>query len=189
MQQQEDGVYELSLPMSGDIPVPVADLDADMGRWVQSLFHMKSGVTLVGSTERLTWKEWLDLWARRNQVSARYRQADPSEYAARLEGISEAVAEEFKFIEKYGFTGGNKNAVYPDEVFIALQRCCKHSADSYGRSKADCCQTNRRPSRIRSRTATGPVYFEDIHYLRRCHVHSVLGKRSNSFIIVDRYLR
>ncbi|RMZ23744.1 hypothetical protein D0859_12211 [Hortaea werneckii] len=115
---ESDGVYELALPMSGEIPVPMADLDSDMGKWVKALFEAAPGLTLVGSTELITWAEWLRLWAKHNGVSARYRRASTAEYSARVEGISDAVSEEFAFIEQYGFTGGDKSVVYPDQVRV-----------------------------------------------------------------------
>ena len=114
--QQADGSYELALPMSGDAPIPIADLDADMGRWVEALFQAEAGLTLVGATEVLSWKKWLGLWAQRNNVTAHYRRATSEEYAAKVEGISDAVLEEFAFVEEYGFAGGNPDALYPDEV-------------------------------------------------------------------------
>lgn len=46
--------------MSGDSPVPMADLQ-DMGKWVKALFEAPPDLTLVGSTETMTWKEWLQL--------------------------------------------------------------------------------------------------------------------------------
>ncbi|KAF2170469.1 hypothetical protein M409DRAFT_64199 [Zasmidium cellare ATCC 36951] len=115
-QRKADGGYELALPRSGDVAVPIADLDSDMGHWCHALFHTEPGTILVGATEVLTWKQWVDLWARANQVTARYRRATSSEYAAKIEGISDAVLEEFAFVEEYGFTGGNPQAVYPDEL-------------------------------------------------------------------------
>lgn len=102
--------------MDGTTPVPMADLDVDMGKWVAGIFEAGPGLTLVGSTEEITWEEWLQLWADRNGVAARYRRTTPEEYASMIEGISDAVAEEFQFVEKYGFVGGNKDAVYPDHV-------------------------------------------------------------------------
>lgn len=102
--------------MDGTIPVPMADLEADIGKWVVGLFEAAAGLTLVGSTEEISWEEWLRLWADRNGVAARYRRTTPEEYARRIEGISDAVAEEFQFVETHGFVGGNKEALYPDQV-------------------------------------------------------------------------
>lgn len=127
--QLPDGTYELALPMSGDMPIPMADLEADMGKWANALIEAPPGITLVGSTEQITWAEWLLLWAERNGVTARYRRTSPAEYSGRVEGISDAVAEEFQFVEQYGFVGGDPQAVYPDEVFVTLLRTCRADTD------------------------------------------------------------
>lgn len=103
--------------MSGDTPVPMADLQ-DMGKWVKALFEAPPDLTLVGSTETMSWKEWLQLWADRNSVVAKYRQAPPAEYESKIKGISDAVSEEFQFVERFGFTGGNSDALYPDQVSL-----------------------------------------------------------------------
>ncbi|EME44743.1 hypothetical protein DOTSEDRAFT_129965 [Dothistroma septosporum NZE10] len=109
-----DGTYELAIPMSGDTEVPIADLEADMGPWVVTLFEANPGTVLVGATENLTWPQWLEKWARHNGVVARYRRAEDEEYGKTLEGLSEVILEEFAFIEEYGFAGSG--AVYPDEL-------------------------------------------------------------------------
>ncbi|KAF2724742.1 NAD(P)-binding protein [Polychaeton citri CBS 116435] len=114
--RQSDGTYELALPMSGDVPIPLIDLDADLGRLVNALFQTDPGTALLGTTETVSWAQWLDLWAQHNKVTAKYRRATPDEYAAKIEGISDAVLEEFAFVEEYGFTGGNPHVVDPDEL-------------------------------------------------------------------------
>ena len=81
------------------------------------MFQADSGVTLVGVSELLSWKQSLYMWACLHQVVARNRRASPTEYASRIEGISDAVLEEFAFLEQYGVTGGNVEALYPDDVY------------------------------------------------------------------------
>lgn len=107
--------------MSGDIPVPMADLDSDVGKWVNALFEATPGLTLVGATEMMTWEQWLKLWADHNGVVAKYRRADPAEYGKKIEGISDAVLEEFQFVDQFGFTGGDKDALFPDQVCENVQ--------------------------------------------------------------------
>ncbi|KAM0712012.1 hypothetical protein Q7P37_011106 [Cladosporium fusiforme] len=143
--RQADGGYELALPMSGTVPVPIADLDSDMGYWVNTLFEAAPGVSMIGCTEMISWGEWLRIWAHCNGVTARYRRASVTEYARRIEGISDAVSEEFQFIEKYGFTGGNENAVYPDQVF----------------SKAGC-RFDTQALKHKSQDVTGRAYYEKV---------------------------
>lgn len=111
-----DGTYELALPMSGNIPVPFADLDADLGSWTSALFQSSPGLTLVGSTETMSWAAWLQSWARRNKVTAKYRHASAAEYSELLPGISDALSEEFAFVEHLGFDRGDKSVVYPEDV-------------------------------------------------------------------------
>ena len=103
--------------MSGDIKVPIADVESDVGSWVQALFQgTDPGTVLVGATEMLSWKEWLELWAERNGVRARFCQTTQEEFSSRIPGISDAVAEEFAFVEEFGFAGGDAKVVYPDDV-------------------------------------------------------------------------
>ncbi|KAK4951301.1 hypothetical protein LTR10_010274 [Elasticomyces elasticus] len=111
--QQPDGVFELALLSSGDVPYPHVDVDADLGSWVSALFQAEAGITLVGASEMLTWKEWLQLWAGRNGVQARYRQALIDESAT---GIMKAVQEEFQFVDEYGLAGGNPKVIHPADV-------------------------------------------------------------------------
>lgn len=114
--QLSSGSYELALPMSGTIPVPFADLDADLGSWTSALFQSPPGLTLVGSTETKSWAAWLQSWARRNNVKATYRHVPVAEYSELLPGISDALCEEFAFVEQLGFDGGDESVVYPDDV-------------------------------------------------------------------------
>ncbi|KAI9667895.1 MAG: hypothetical protein M1821_000715 [Bathelium mastoideum] len=113
--KQQDGIFELALPMSGDVRLPQADVESDSGKWISALFDAKPGIVLVGATECLSWKEWLEMWGSHNGVKTRYREAPPEEYAGKIPGLSEALAEEYQFMEHYGFTGGNSEAVYPEE--------------------------------------------------------------------------
>lgn len=123
-------MYELALPMFGDLPISMADLDTDIGRWVEALFGREPGIVLVGATALLSWKQWLEMWARHAGVRARYRRATASEYGARLTGLTDAVAEEFGFVEELGFTGGNPRVVYPSDVCSAAMRSFKHIMDT-----------------------------------------------------------
>lgn len=102
--------------MSSDVTVPFADLEADMGPWVDALFQASPGVTLVGETETLSWAQWLEKWAKRNGVVAGHRPATKEEFASKIFGMGEAVMEEMSFIEEFGFTGGDREAVLPDAV-------------------------------------------------------------------------
>jgi hypothetical protein len=56
--------------MSEDLPIPMADLDGDMGRWVEALFGREPGTVLVGATILLSWKQWLEMWAHHVGVRA-----------------------------------------------------------------------------------------------------------------------
>lgn len=102
--------------MSGTTLIPFADLDSDLGSWTSALFQSPSGLTLVGSTETTSWAAWLQSWARRNSVKAEYRHASAAEYSELLPGISDALCEEFAFVEQLGFDGGDRSVVYPDDV-------------------------------------------------------------------------
>ena len=163
--QLPDGTYELALPMSGDMPIPMADLEADMGKWANALIEAPPGITLVGSTEQITWAEWLLLWAERNGVTARYRRTSPAEYSGRVEGISDAFAEEFQFVEQYGFVGGDPQVVYPNEVFVLYSGLFAQTLTSCSFEKA-VSRLKSRASKITSRVATGRVFCRPISICR-----------------------
>lgn len=139
--------------MSGNFQVPIAEVESDTGRWVSALFEAPPGITLVGSSERLTWEQWLTLWGNRNGVKTRYREASVEEYAAKAPGISDALAEEFRFVEEYGFAGGNSGAIYPEQVSdnptcspCCISNCPKARPNGYIDS---CCQHFRPHSTLR----------------------------------------
>lgn len=102
--------------MSGDIKVPLADLESDMGSWVSALFDVDPCVTLVGATDSLTWREWLEKWARHNGVVARIRHCSDEEVSTKFAGMSDALLEVAAFLQEYGYTGGNPEAVYAESV-------------------------------------------------------------------------
>ncbi|QIX00361.1 hypothetical protein AMS68_005878 [Peltaster fructicola] len=111
-----DGVYELALPMSGDTAVPIADLEADTGRWVEALFTQPSGTKLVGATALIPWSRWLAYWGEINHVPVRYRRAGAKEFESKVDGIGDAVLEEFQFIDEYGFVGSDTKPIYPEQL-------------------------------------------------------------------------
>ncbi|KAI9709464.1 MAG: hypothetical protein M1820_003224 [Bogoriella megaspora] len=115
-QKQSDGVYELAWSMSGDVPVPIADVERDVGRWISALFQVSPGVVLIGSSELMSWKEWLTLWGHRNHVETRYRETSPEEFSKKVPGLGDALLEELKFVEEYGFTGGQSDTILPDQL-------------------------------------------------------------------------
>ncbi|KAJ9611623.1 hypothetical protein H2200_004807 [Cladophialophora chaetospira] len=76
-----DGHYEVAMHMAGDVPVPIADVETDLGNWVAALFQADPGVVLVGASECLTWQQWLELWGDHNRVMTTYRRASTDEVA------------------------------------------------------------------------------------------------------------
>lgn len=108
--------------MAGDVPVPIADVEADAGRWVEALFQAPAGIKLVGASEDMTWKQWLDVWSEHNQVATRYRELPPEDFPPELKAITEPMVQVFKFVEEFGYTGGDPEALRIDDV--SFPACC-----------------------------------------------------------------
>lgn len=123
LKQQADGVYELGMLASPDVPYPWADLESDAGSWVEALFQAAPGTLLLGASESLSWKQWLGLWGECNQVKTRYRTVPVGQYAIGLEAVRDAIHEEFMFLEDVGFASANPVTVTPDDVSDALALC------------------------------------------------------------------
>ncbi|KAK4501834.1 hypothetical protein PRZ48_007643 [Zasmidium cellare] len=115
-QKQPDGTYEMALHMTGDRPIPLADLDTDLGPWISALFKAPPGTKLVGATENLTWKEWLSKWAKHNNVRASFRRCSDDEVLAKVPGLGDSLLEIASFFEEFEWTGGSTGAVYPEEL-------------------------------------------------------------------------
>lgn len=96
--------------------MPIADVDAGMGSWVQALFELPPGTVLIGATEVVTWQKWLELWASHNKVQAKFRSSQLEEFGAKIPNISDVLGEGLVFIEEYGYDGGRPGALWPDDV-------------------------------------------------------------------------
>ena len=111
-----DDTYELSLPVKGERAVPIADVDLDMGKWVQALFELPPGTVFVGATEVMTWPKWLELWATHHNFKAKFRSSSLEEFGAVVPGFSDVLGQGLIFIEEYGFDGGRPGVLWPDDV-------------------------------------------------------------------------
>lgn len=124
-----DGTFELSLPMDGDVPIPLSDISADEGKWVKALFDAPAGVTLLGVTEMMSWRQWLTVWGDHLKVKVRFVRADPESFAQFVPGIQRAISEEFQYVGEYGFVGDDVNIVTLDTASMP-QGFCRTFTDS-----------------------------------------------------------
>lgn len=59
--QQAHGSYTLSLPGSGDAPIPMVETHKDTGSFVNALVHSPPGVHLLGVSQMMSWNEYAAL--------------------------------------------------------------------------------------------------------------------------------
>lgn len=59
VRQYDDGTYELSLALKGDNGIAFTNVNSDMGGLVASLVDAPPGTKLIGCSEMLSWKQWL----------------------------------------------------------------------------------------------------------------------------------
>lgn len=104
------------MALTGDEALPFANVELDAGDWTASLFDAPPGIKLIGCSEMLSWKEWLQNWAARNSVEARYSQCSETEQRAFMGGAGASSYEAMLFVVEFGMAGGARDAVLPESL-------------------------------------------------------------------------
>lgn len=115
--QQSDGSFLLAFPAEGERPAPWIDIAHDLGVIVDALINAPGGINVVGASELLSMKEWLELWASHVGVEAHY-EAIPLEVQTANDptGMKRQMGETMSFVEDFGYNGENPDILTPDEV-------------------------------------------------------------------------
>lgn len=116
MTQNDEDIYELSLALHEDDRIPFANIELDTGGWVATLFASPPGTKLIGCSEMLSWRQWLQAWASRNRVHAQYVQCSAETHMARMGGAGGSTLQAMWFVTEYGMAGGDGEAHLPEHV-------------------------------------------------------------------------
>lgn len=107
----------MALPSAGNRSLPWIDVANDTGAIVAALLKAPGGTNVVGASEYLSMRDWLQLWASHIDVEARYRYIPLEEFCRDdPDGGKREIAEVLHFFEEFGYTGDNPDVVTPDKV-------------------------------------------------------------------------
>lgn len=117
--READGSYTFKRTFSAEYRMPFVVPHKDTGAFVRALVDLPTGTNLLGVSELLTWPEWSKIWGEVLGVEARFKQVSNEEF---FQGMPIAFASEFEesfaFIEELGYTGGDPDVVFAEEVSI-----------------------------------------------------------------------
>lgn len=117
--KQTDGSFLLQRPFSGDAPLPWIDTSRDTGAFVKALVDLPAGNDLLGVSQSMTTREWIELWGRVMGVKVGFKQVSADEF---FEGVPPPMKIElqdaFEYIEKFGYTGGDPDVLLPEKVSL-----------------------------------------------------------------------
>lgn len=107
----------LSLPMSQDTPLPWIDVPRDTGAFVAAFLKAPAGYLVVGASQYVNLRDWLDVWSSHVGVKARYERMSPEMLTeGDTSGFMGSIVEMFQFLDDFGYAGGDPNALTPDSV-------------------------------------------------------------------------
>ena len=116
-QKQADGSFQVRRTFSPEYQMPFIVTHEDTGAFVKALVDLTPGTHLLGVSEYMTWPEWTELWGRVNGVKATFVQVSEEEYFAGMpEALKEELIDSFRYVEEFGYTGGDPDVVDPEEV-------------------------------------------------------------------------
>ncbi|KAF2678185.1 NAD(P)-binding protein [Lentithecium fluviatile CBS 122367] len=112
----EDGRYKLQIAMSGDRNFPMVDVNKDTGTFVRMLLSLPPNTNLMGCGSLLSWNTYCAIWSRVNNVPVDFEKIDGSVLEQTLGTVGREFADMFRYIEAFGYDGGDEGVVYPWEV-------------------------------------------------------------------------
>jgi hypothetical protein len=116
-EKQSDGSFVIRRPFKPDDVYDYVVAHKDSGKFVQALLQLPPGVTIDGTSERLTCSEWAELWGRVLGVKAVYQQVSYEEFFKALpEEFAQELMEAFMYIEEFTHTGGDPNVKTLEQV-------------------------------------------------------------------------
>lgn len=120
-QKQADGSFVIRGVDANNVS-PFVVTSKDTGAFVKALVELPAGTNLLGVSEFMTFKEFTELWGKTVGVRARFAQVSSSEFVAPLpEPAQRELAETMKYVQEYGWTGGDPSVKNPDEVGVEIK--------------------------------------------------------------------
>ncbi|KAF2735962.1 NAD(P)-binding protein [Polyplosphaeria fusca] len=119
--KQDDGTFCMEQPMRGDRKVPMVDVNADTGRFVDALVRAPAGTHMVGAGSVMSWDEFVGLWGARNGVVAAYRQVGREGMEEGMGSVGREMADMLEYIERFGYDGGDPSVVYPWDLGVGVE--------------------------------------------------------------------
>ena len=116
----EDGSYRVAMVGKGDTRIPFFDAGKDTGVCVKALLDVEARQNLLGTGDMLSWKEFLRVWCRTQNVQyggydevclEDFAKNSPMGYYLGLE-----FAEMFALMDTPGYDGGDPSVVLPKDV-------------------------------------------------------------------------
>lgn len=103
----------MTLSLTGDEFLPFANTTLDNGSWVPALLDAPPGTKLIGSSEMLSWQQWLQRWASRTGVQAQYSQCSEESHMLFMGGAGASTLQAMRFVSEHWVAGGDREAVLP----------------------------------------------------------------------------
>ena len=101
--------------------VPEKKLPANLttGHFTKALVDVEPGKDLIGAGSFLNWKEWCEMWSKHTGKTIVYEEADPMELENAMPGgMGKELADMFRYVDHYGYDGGDPDVVYPWDVSV-----------------------------------------------------------------------
>lgn len=115
-----DGIYVFQRTWSPQFKMPFVVASKDTGPYVKALVDLPPGQNVLAVSEYMSLPDWVKLWGETLGVKTKYLQVSNDEF---FEGAPSAFKQEFAdnfhFIEDFGYTGG-------DPEIKTMQEVCSH---------------------------------------------------------------
>jgi hypothetical protein len=105
------------MPIKPDTLMPWIDVEKDLGSYVSALLKAPGGTQVLAFSQWLSQKEYAALLSAHTGVEIRFQQV-PEEMVLKNDptGFKKEQVDAVKFIEEFGFTGGDSEVLMPEQV-------------------------------------------------------------------------
>jgi hypothetical protein len=129
--QQPDGSFRLTIPGSGDVPIPLV-IPSDTGYYVRAIAQAPNpaGLNVLAFSKRLTWSEYVKLWSSIIGIPATFARTSVAEHDKLAPGgYGEEMAEMYAYALEFGYDGSDPSVTYAQDVsdpspLPNLHNCC-----------------------------------------------------------------
>ncbi|KAF1962021.1 NAD(P)-binding protein [Byssothecium circinans] len=112
----EGGGYVLGMPMGGEKKFPIVDPVADTGNFTKALLSLPPNTHLVGAGSLISWTDYAAIWAKINNVSVSFAPFPGAVLEQNMGTAGKELADMFRYMDEFGYDGGDPSVVYPWEV-------------------------------------------------------------------------